>query len=73
MYRYSSFQEALSAYDIPYPKREITETGFIRWGKNARYFAKKVGEGYIFGNWKTGLSTYWFPINQKANNKYRSF
>lgn len=73
MNKYSSLQEALSAHDIPYPKKEIKEHVFTRWGKDMEFFVKQIGEGYIFGNWKTGISGSWFPSHKKNYNKNGRF
>ncbi|MDR1561303.1 MAG: DUF927 domain-containing protein, partial [Holosporaceae bacterium] len=45
---------ALQEHGIPFPREEVTENKFIRWGKNARYWARKFGGGYVFGDFSIG-------------------
>lgn len=61
----TSFENALAYYDIPYPPKPIADARFTRWGNNGRYWARKVDNGYIFGDFVVGLSTYWFPDARK--------
>lgn len=59
----SNFITALHNHGMNLPKHEIAAGKFTRWGKNKIYWAKKVGDGYIFGNHsdKNNFSSYWFP------------
>lgn len=54
-------ENALREYRIPYPQNRASSTGFIRWGKNQRYWAVLVDDGYFFGDFATDLSTMVFP------------
>jgi len=51
----------LAQYHIEQPQRFKQSSGFIRWGKDNRYWAKDVGEGFIFGNFVEGTSESIFP------------
>ena len=43
---------ALSEHGIPIPNTTACNTGFIRWGKNNRYWAIELNDsGYAFGDW----------------------
>ena len=37
----------------------------MRWGKNNRYWAKEVDDGYIFGDYSDGISENIFPKTEK--------
>lgn len=54
-------EKALNEYRIPYPQNRVSSNGFIRWGKNQRYWAVSVDKGYFFGDFVTDLSTAVFP------------
>lgn len=48
----SLLYNALSEHGIPNPNTIASNTGFIRWGKNNRYWAIELnGNGYAFGDW----------------------
>lgn len=55
---------ALAEYNIEQPK-QYKSNGFMRWGKNNRYWAKEIDDGYIFGDYSDGLSESIFPKNEK--------
>ena len=55
---------ALSKYHIEPPK-QYKSNGFMRWGKNNRYWAKEVDDGYIFGDYSDGISENIFPKTEK--------
>ncbi len=55
---------ALAEYHIEPPK-QYKCNGFMRWGRNSRYWAKEVDDGYIFGDYSDGLSESIFPKNEK--------
>lgn len=57
----TSFENALAYYGIPYSPKQLVNGKFIRWGKNDRYWARKIENGYLFGDYVAGLSTCWFP------------
>lgn len=54
-------EQALSQYAIPYPSKAIKETGFTRWGHNNRYWATPINDGWVFGDYTDGISSYCFP------------
>ena len=54
-------ENALHEYRIPYPQNRASSNGFIRWGKNQRYWAIPVDDGYFFGDFASDLSTAVFP------------
>lgn len=60
-------ENALHEYRIPYPQNRASSNGFIRWGKNQRYWAIQVDDGFFFGDFATDLSTAVFP-NREVND-----
>ena len=58
---HNELSKELSTYGIPAPPKLITHDKFTRWGKNKRYWAKSINDGYVFGDYSKGISTYWFP------------
>lgn len=51
----SLLYSGLSQYGIEQPPANIRlSNGFMRWGKNNRYYAREVENGYIFGDWISG-------------------
>jgi prophage antirepressor-like protein len=50
----SILYSALQQYGIPFPRKEVSENRFIRWGKNAKYWARKFKGGYVFGDFSLG-------------------
>jgi hypothetical protein len=65
---------ALDSMGIPYPRREVAEGRFTRWGKNSRYWAKAVGTRFVYGDYATGISESVFSkseFNKKAWTKAR--
>ena len=66
-------ENALNEYRIPYPQNRASSNGFIRWGKNQRYWAIPVDNGYFFGDFAIDLSTAVFPgrdINDFDRKRY---
>lgn len=62
----SLLYDGLNKYHIEHPRKKFTTTtGFMRWGKNNRYWATETGDGYTFGDYVTGLKDSIFP---KAEN-----
>lgn len=57
-----SFEQALAISGIPTPKQRLHTAEFTRWGDNSRYWAKPIGDGYIFGDYVQGISESWFPL-----------
>ena len=54
--------DGLDKYLIERPKKRFTTTaGFMRWGKNNRYWAIETGDGFTFGDYATGLKDSIFP------------
>lgn len=58
--------DALKAEGIPLPQEIVTREKFTRWGKHERFWAKAVGDGFIFGDFSKALSRTVFP---KAHGK----
>lgn len=56
---------ALAEYHIEPPK-QYKCNGFMRWGKNSRYWAKVIDDGYIFGDYSEGLSENVFPNSERT-------
>lgn len=62
----SLLYDGLNKYHIEHPRKKFTTTtGFMRWGKNNRYWATETGDGYTFGDYVTGLKD---SIFSKAEN-----
>lgn len=63
----SLLYSGLSQYGIEQPPANIRlSNGFMRWGKNNRYYAREVDNGYIFGDWISGDKGTVFPEQTKA-------
>ena len=61
--------DALFRNNIELPKRFFTtSSGFMRWGKNNTYWAKAVEDGFIYGDYSTGMSEYVFPNKQNMSS-----
>ena len=43
-----------------------TSNGFMRWGKNDRYWAKEVDDGYLFGDFSQDISEHIFPYSDET-------
>ena len=57
----------LEQYHIELPRKRFTTTaGFMRWGKNNRYWAVETGEGYTFGDYATGFKASVFPKDESS-------
>jgi putative DNA primase/helicase len=54
---------ALQEQGIPFPREEVTENKFVRWGKNAKYWARKFEGGYVFGDFSLGKKWEVFERN----------
>jgi hypothetical protein len=50
------FAKALVANGLPIPSSDFRGTEFMRWGKNQRDWAKKIDDGYAFGDFATDFS-----------------
>lgn len=57
----SLLERALLDADIPLPKQDVNELSFTRWGKNLRFWAIKIDDGYFFGDFVSGSSLKVFP------------
>lgn len=62
-------QEALKEHNIPFPENKMRSGGFIRWGRNSRFWAYPVEDGFFFGDFVSGLSTGVFPNGKIQNGK----
>lgn len=60
-----TFEQALHNHNFTFPDKPITHHHFTRWGKDNEYWAIAIGNGYCFGNWKTGQYFVWFPEPNK--------
>lgn len=58
--------EGLRAHNIPVPYRFSNSNGFMRWGKSNEYWARSIGKGYVYGDWKKGTKFTIFP-NGRTN------
>jgi hypothetical protein len=58
--------EALTLHGIPHPPKEIPSGRFLRRGRNERYWCIAVWDGFIFGDFCSGLSK---SIFSKSNKK----
>lgn len=64
----SLLYNALSEHGIPNPNTIASNTGFIRWGKNNRYWAIELSDnGYAFGDW-TIPKDYHCVFDSKSTN-----
>lgn len=63
----STLHDAIIAagMDAPPAKAKPTSSGFIRWGKNNRYWMKPFDGGAIFGDYSTDESHTWFEDDDK--------
>lgn len=59
--------ESLANAQIPAPHQNTETFRMVRWGKNNRYWLKKFDEGYVYGDFITGLNTYVF---NRDENEY---
>lgn len=59
--------ESLANAQIPAPHQNTETFRMVRWGKNNRYWLKKFDEGYVYGDFVTGLNTYVF---NRDENEY---
>jgi putative DNA primase/helicase len=57
----------MAAVGIPTPpaKAKPTSNGFLRWGKNNRYWLKQLDGVVLFGDFNTGESHQWFEDDDK--------
>ena len=63
----SLLYSGLAQYHVEQPPANVRfSNGFMRWGKNNRYYAREVDDGYIFGDWITGDKGASFPEQAKA-------
>jgi phage/plasmid primase-like uncharacterized protein len=61
-----TWEDVLAETGIPLPDKPISDTNFTRWGKNQRYYALAIGDGYAFGDWVRDLRETWFPRKWEA-------
>ena len=66
----SFLEKALFDADIPLPKQNINEMSFTRWGKNSRFWAIKVDDGYFFGDFVSGSSLSVFPNKDSIRDSH---
>lgn len=52
--------EGLRVHNMPVPEKFAIYNGVARWGRHNEYWARKVGAGYVYGNWKTDEKYYIF-------------
>jgi putative DNA primase/helicase len=65
---------ALQENGIPYPKEEVTNCKFTRWGKNAKFWARQFIGGYIIGDFVQNEKWYAFEKDydyEKCKNEIR--
>lgn len=62
----SLLYEGLVQYHIEQPQHPKQSGGFMRWGKDNRYWSKDIGEGFIFGDYIQGVSDSIFPKQSTA-------
>lgn len=67
------FLNALRINNIPFPIKAHLSNNFFRWGKNGRYWAIKIADGYAFGDFVQDLKSNVFPAfeNNKSEIEYR--
>lgn len=53
-------EQALSQHSITYPNKPVLADRFTRWGENARYYAKRFDNGFIFGDWSKDINEVCF-------------
>lgn len=61
--------EGLRVHNMPVPEKFAIYNGVARWGKRNEYWARKVGAGYVYGNWKTDEKYYIFPSGKSTLTK----
>ena len=54
-------EEYLLDLGIELPKNKITDSNIIRWGKNNRYYAIRIEDGFQIGDWIDGQTWFKFP------------
>lgn len=63
---YSSFEEAIQANSIPLPNKPLSHNHFSRWGKNNRYSAKLICDGFYCHDFTDEApDIIWFPNPDK--------
>lgn len=62
----SLLYKGLAQYHIEQPQHPKQSGGFMRWGKDNRYWAKDIGEGFIFGDYVQGISESIFAQRSTA-------
>ena len=65
----SLLEKALFDADIPLPEQDVNEKSFTRWGKNSRFWAIKVDDGYFFGDFVSGSSLSVFHNNDIVRDR----
>lgn len=62
----SLLYKGLAQYNIEQPRQIKHSGGFMRWGDNSRYWAKDIGEGFIYGDYVEGISESIFTRQPSA-------
>ena len=62
----SLLYQGLAQYCIEHPRQVKNSGGFMRWGDNSRYWAKDIGEGFIYGDYVEGISESIFTKQPSA-------
>ena len=62
----SLLYKGLAQYHIEQPQHPKQSGGFMRWGKDNRYWAKDIGEGFRFGDYVQGISESIFAQRSTA-------
>lgn len=71
MSKYTLLEQRLGELGMELPLKAGSSNRFLRWGKNSRYWAKAVGEGYIFGDFVSGIKSCVFPDRREPALKER--
>jgi putative DNA primase/helicase len=58
----------LQEHGISYPKEEVTNCKFTRWGKNAKFWARQFAGGYIIGDFVEDKKWYAFEKDRNYEN-----
>ncbi|MDR1494916.1 MAG: hypothetical protein LBI29_02665 [Rickettsiales bacterium] len=67
------FYRKLGEFSVEPPSKIPVGDRFIRWGHNSRYWARAVGNGFIFGDFVAGLSENSFgeKLSKEDIREYR--
>lgn len=61
--------KGLGQFGIPSPDKHAGHDKMVRWGNSARYWAKAVNDGFVFGDWVEGISESIFSEVDKQYSK----